>query len=57
MQYLFNVYKILCVLGLKPRPFKHLFSTSKVTSTLLNCFVLKILCSKTKQLKSVLVTE
>ena len=39
----------------KPRPFKHLFSTSNITSTLLNCFVLKTLCSKTKQLRSALI--
>ena len=45
-----------CCFKVKPQPFKHLYSTSKVTSTLLNCFVLQILCSKTKQLRSVLVT-
>ena len=36
-------------------PCKHIFSISKVTGTLLNCFVLKILCSKTKQLRSGMV--
>ena len=38
----------------KPKTFNQ-FSTSNFTITLLNCFVLKSLCSKTKQLKSVLV--
>ena len=38
-----------------PLPFKHSFNTSNITSTLLNCFVLKTLCSKTKQMRSVLV--
>ena len=41
--------------GLKPWPFRHFLSTSNFTSTLLNCFVLKTLCSKTKQLRSILV--
>ena len=40
---------------LKPKPIKHLFSTSKFTSTLLNCFVLEHSDFKTKQLRSVLV--
>ena len=40
---------------LKPKLFKHLLSTSNFTSTLFNCFVLKSLCAKTKQLKNVLV--
>jgi hypothetical protein len=40
---------------LKPRPFKHSFSTSNFTSTLLNCFVLEHRVFKTKQLRSVLV--
>ena len=39
---------------LKPKTFNQ-FSTSNFTITLLNCFVLKSLCSKTKQLRSVLV--
>ena len=38
-----------------PRPLKHQFSTSNFTSALLNCFDLKTLCSKTKQLRSVLI--
>jgi hypothetical protein len=44
-----------CICYLKPKPFKRWFSTSNFTSTLLNCFVLKSFCSKTKQLRSVLV--
>ena len=40
---------------LRPKPSKHLFSTSKFTSTLLNCFVLEHRVFKTKQLRSVLV--
>ena len=39
----------------KPRPFKHLFSTSNFTSTLLNCFVLEYSAFKTKQLRCTLV--
>ena len=42
-------------LGFKPRPFKHLFSTSNFTSTLLNCFVLEHSDFKTKPLRSVVV--
>ena len=41
--------------NLKQRPFKDSFSTKNFTSALLNCFFLNILCSKTKQLRSVLV--
>ena len=41
--------------GLKPKPSKHLFSTSNFTITLLNCFVLEHSDLKTKQLRSVLV--
>ena len=39
----------------KPKSFKHLFSTSNFTSTLLNCSVLEHRDFKTKQLRSVLV--
>jgi hypothetical protein len=42
-------------LELKPQPFEHSFGTSGFTSAVLNCFVLKTLFSKTKQLRSVLV--
>ena len=40
---------------LKPKPFKHLFSTSNFTSTLLDCFVLEYSDIKTTQLRCVLV--
>ena len=43
------------VLNLKPKPSKHLFSTSNFTSTLLNCFVLEHSDFKTTQLRTVLV--
>ena len=41
---------------LKPHPFKQLFSTSKVTTMLLNCFALEHSIFKTKQLSRVVVT-
>ena len=41
---------------LKPHPFKQLFSTSKVTTMLLNCFALEHSIFKTKQLSRLLVT-
>ena len=40
------------LLKYKPWPFKHLFSTSNFTSTILNCFDLEHGDFKAKQLKS-----
>ena len=42
-------------IGVQPKSFKHLFSTSNFTSTLLNCLVLEHSDFKTKQLRSALV--